>query len=213
MKKKNTFSTNKLVMAALLSALAYILMFVGRVPMIAFLKYDPKDVIIMFGGIIFGPAMTILISLVVSIIEFMTVSGDGIIGLFMNVLSTISFVTVATIIYKRTNTLKGLISGLIVGGLLTTLVMVAWNYIVTPWFLDIAREAVVPMLLPIITPFNLIKSVINSTIIILLYQPVSRAMRTNKIETENQTHTGYIILISIITLISSVILVNIINNL
>ena len=88
-------------MIALLSSLAYTLMFVGRVPMVSFLKYDPKDVIIMIGGIAYGPGVTVIISLIVSFIEFLTVSGDGIIGLFMNVLSTVSYVTLLLLFIEK----------------------------------------------------------------------------------------------------------------
>ena len=37
---------------AMLCALAYVVMAVGRVPVVLFLKYDPKDVVITLGGLI-----------------------------------------------------------------------------------------------------------------------------------------------------------------
>lgn len=40
---------------AMLCALAYVVMAVGRVPVVLFLKYDPKDVVITLGGLIWGP--------------------------------------------------------------------------------------------------------------------------------------------------------------
>jgi len=42
-------------MVGMLCALAYVVVVVGRIPIILFLKYDPKDVIIAIGGLIFGP--------------------------------------------------------------------------------------------------------------------------------------------------------------
>jgi len=153
---KSKYSVNQLVIISLLTAIAYAVMFVGRVPMVAFLKYDPKDIVIMLSGMAFGPAITILMSIITSFIEFMTVSNDGIIGLFMNVLSTVAFVTLATIIYKKHPNNKGLIVGLAAGTIFMTLVMVGWNYIVTPVYLKIPQAEVVKMLLPVIVPFNII---------------------------------------------------------
>ena len=37
---------------AMLCAVSYAVMAVGRVPVVLFLKYDPKDVIITLGGLI-----------------------------------------------------------------------------------------------------------------------------------------------------------------
>ena len=213
MYKKGKVTTHHLVIISLLSAVAYALMFVGRVPMIAFLKYEPKDVIIMISGMAFGPAVTVVMSIVVSVVEFMTVSADGIIGLFMNVLSTVAYATLATIIYKRTNTTRDLIIGLFMGTILTTVVMVAWNYVVTPFYLGIPREAVVGMLVPVIIPFNLIKYSINSGIILLIQRPILKVFKRSKIiDREVQNQKSSIYLVAIILIVSSLILVSLINN-
>ena len=84
--------TKQLTTLAMLSALSYTLMAVGRVPVTLFLKYDPKDIIITIGGFIFGPLSALLISSVVSLVEMVTLSETGIIGLIMNILSTVCFV-------------------------------------------------------------------------------------------------------------------------
>ena len=207
MKARNSkFTTKQLTTIALLTAIAYAMMVVGRIPMIDFLKYDPKDIVILLSGMAFGPGVTVLISLITSVIEFMTVSNTGIIGLFMNVLSTVAFATVATIIYKRKPNHKSLIVGLFMGAILMTLVMVLWNYIVTPFYLQIPREAVVGMLLPVIVPFNLIKAGINSGIIFMIYKPILRVFEKHNLiqsNTKSQKASNY--LIAAIFIISSII--------
>ena len=45
----------KVVQMGMFCAIAYLLMVVGRIPVVMFLKYDPKDVVITVGGFIFGP--------------------------------------------------------------------------------------------------------------------------------------------------------------
>ena len=46
--------TKKLVILAMFCAMAYVLMAVGRIPIVLFLKYDPKDIIITIAGVLFG---------------------------------------------------------------------------------------------------------------------------------------------------------------
>ena len=45
---------NRITTIAMLCAISYAVMAVGRVPVVLFLKYDPKDVIITLGGLIWG---------------------------------------------------------------------------------------------------------------------------------------------------------------
>ena len=48
----NISKTKKLTIIGMLCALAYIAVVVGRIPLVLFLKYDPKDVVIVIGGLI-----------------------------------------------------------------------------------------------------------------------------------------------------------------
>ena len=55
--------------------------------------------------------------------------------------------------------------------------MLLWNYIITPIYMGSTREAVAGMLLPVIMPFNLIKSVLNAALVLVLYQPLTNILR------------------------------------
>ncbi len=170
-------NTKKLTSAAMLCAIAYIVMVIGRVPVVLFLKYDPKDVIITLGGLIWGPGMAFIVSIVVSVIEMFTVSDTGIVGCIMNIISTCSFACTASYIYKKKRTLSGAILGLVVGSIAMTAVMLLWNYLVTPLYMKISREVVAGMLLPAFLPFNLLKAGLNAAFTFLLYKPVVTALR------------------------------------
>ena len=110
----------KLTMIAMMCAFAYVIMLVARIPVVLFLKYEPKDVIITIGGFIFGPFTSFLISLVVAFIEMITVSETGIIGFIMNVLSTCCFACTAAYFYKKKHTISGAVLGLVIGIFITT---------------------------------------------------------------------------------------------
>ena len=170
-------NTKKLTTLAMLAALAYLIMVVGRIPMVLFLSYDPKDVIIAIGGFLFGPLEAFAISFVVSLIEMFTVSDTGIIGAVMNLVSTCSFACTAAIIYKKNHTLKGAIIGLLCGVVAMVVVILLWNYLLTPIYMGYPREAVAAMLPTTFLPFNLIKGGLNAAITMLLYKPVVTTLR------------------------------------
>ena len=173
--------TKKLTMLAMLAALSYVVMLVGRIPMVMFLKYDPKDVIITIAGFIYGPLSAAAISAIVSLVEMVTASDTGFYGLLMNIISTCTFACTAALIYKKRRTLFGAVSGLIVGCLFMTGVMLLWNYFITPHYLLQPQEVIASMLLPVFLPFNLIKGGLNAAITMLLYKPVVSALRGAKL--------------------------------
>ena len=171
--------TRRLTLMAMFAALAYIIMSVGRIPIssVDFLKYDPKDIMLAICGFTLGPVPALLVTFVVSLIEMITVSTTGVIGFIMNLLSSVTFVCPAAAMYRRRHSLRGAVGGLIIGVVLTTVAMLLWNYFITPIYMGYPREAVAAMLIPVFLPFNLIKGTINAAITILVYKPVSRALK------------------------------------
>ncbi len=169
--------TKKLTTLAMLCALAYIAVAVFRIPVVLFLKYDPKDVIIAIGGFIYGPLPAFIVALLVSLVEMLTLSGTFIWGFMMNVLSSSAFAVTAAYVYKHDHSLKGAVKGLVLGVALMVSMMLLWNYIVTPIYMGLPRTAVAEMLLPYFLPFNLLKGSLNAVITMLLYKPVVQTLR------------------------------------
>ncbi|MDE6133057.1 MAG: ECF transporter S component [Oscillospiraceae bacterium] len=182
--------TKKMVVLAVMAALAYIVIVIVKVPVVLFLKYEPKDVIITISGFMFGPLASLVTSAVVSLIEMVTVSDTGPIGALMNFIGTSAFACTAAIIYKKFHTIKGAFVGLCISTLLMTIVMLAWNYLITPLYMGMPREAVAELLLPAFLPFNLLKGVLNSALTMLIYKPLSNIMRKANILPETQKSSG-----------------------
>lgn len=170
-------STQRMTSMAMLAAIAFLMVVVIRIPVVAFLKYEPKDVPIIIGGFLFGPFSAFLMSFVVSLVEMLTISDTGLIGFLMNVLSTSAYACTAALIYKKHHTLKGAITGLAVGIILMTGAMLLWNYLVTPIYMGMPREAVAAMLPTVFLPFNLLKGGLNAALTMLIYKPVVTALR------------------------------------
>ena len=191
--------TKKLTTVGMLCAFAYVATVIGRVPLVLFLKYDPKDIIIAISGLIFGPFTSFSVALIVSLIEMLTISENGILGFLMNVISSCSFACTAAFIYKKKRKLSGAIVGLFCGWGCMVLVMLLWNYLITPIYMGYPREAVVGLLIPAFLPFNLIKGGLNVAMTMILNKPVITALRhshlieTNQIKSKTKLNVGLIL--------------------
>lgn len=192
MAKTNSYSKGKMIAAmAMLTALAVVADIFLRLPNIAgFLTYEPKDVILTIGAFIFGPVAGLIMALVVCTVEMVTVSSTGIIGLLMNFLASATFVGVASVIYYRKKTMSRAVIGLAAGSLSMIAVMLLWNYIMTPIFMGVPREAVLDMFLPVLIPFNGIKALLNSALVLLLYKGVVTALRKTKLIPTRDSNDG-----------------------
>lgn len=171
-----TEKTARLAKMAMLAAISLALMLLIRIPYPLFpqLVYDPADIPILISTFAFGPLAGLSITFVVSFIQAFLLAGDGIIGFFMHMMATGSFVLVAGLIYKRHKTKKTAVLALAVGSLIMTVIMVGWNLIVTPLYIGVPVQAIIAMVLPIFLPFNLLKAAINSVITFLIYKPIAR---------------------------------------
>lgn len=169
--------TKKLTIIGMLCAISLVAVAFIRIPVVLFLKYEPKDVIITIGGFMLGPVASLIISTVVALIEMVTISDTGIIGAVMNLVSSASFCCSAALIYKKRHSMSGAVIGLISGCLIMTGIMLLWNYLITPLYMGYPREAVAALLVPAFLPFNLLKGALNAGITLLLYKPVVGALR------------------------------------
>ena len=166
-----------LVLLAMFTALAYTVVCLIRIPAVAFLKYEPKDVIIIIGGFILGPLASLIISFVTALLEMFTISDTGPVGCVMNLLSSACYACTAALVYKHKRTLAGAVTGLALGSVAMVVVMLLWNWLITPLYMGVNREAVVGMLVPIFLPFNAVKALLNSALVLCLYKPLITALR------------------------------------
>lgn len=171
------FNVKQLVLLGVFAALAFCAVALIRIPAVAFLKYEPKDVIIVIAGFTLNPLATVIVSLLVALIEMFTISETGIIGCVMNLLSSVCYACTAAMVYKHRRTLAGAVTGLGIGSLAMVGVMLLWNWLITPLYMGVTREAVEGMLLPMFLPFNAVKALLNSALVLCLYKPLVNAMR------------------------------------
>ena len=165
---------------AMFAALAYGVTFIFRIP-VQFLTFDAKDAILTIAAFIYGPIAAIIMSLIPALIEFVTISGTGFWGFLMNFASSACFSCTASVIYKYRRSFNGSIVGLYASVLATTAVMMVLNILVTPIYMGVPRVAVIELLPTLLLPFNFAKALMNAAITMLIYKPVSIAMKRAKL--------------------------------
>ncbi len=212
-KQTNWLNPRTMVTLAMLTAVALVVTWLCKaIPSVnGFLDFEFKSVVICIGGFTLGPAAAIVLSILVPVVEFFTISGTGPVGLVMNIAATASFCCPACYIYKRRHTMNGAVAGLAVGTLTLTVVMVLWNYLITPLYQGTPRAVIASMLVPVFLPFNLVKGGLNMAATLLLYKPVVGALRRAGLVPPSQTarnkaFSGGFILFSVALLITFVLL-------
>lgn len=168
----------KLVVMALLAAVSVVLVYAVHfplVPVVPFLEYDPADIPILIGALAYGPVAGVLLTVVVSVIQGLTVSAAaGVYGILMHIIATSALVLVAGSVYRLRRTRTGGVIGLVLGALAMGLIMMPANHFITPIFTGWPVAQVDALLIPGILPFNLIKAGLNSAVTFLVYKSVSR---------------------------------------
>ena len=177
--QKEKMSTRYMAAVAMFSAVSFVAVLVSKViPNVAgFLSYEPKDAVIVIAGLLYGPLTSVLISVIVSFIEMITISTTGPYGFLMNVVSSCAFAVPAAWYYQKHRTQKDAVIGLAFGVITMAVAMLLWNYIITPFYMGVPRETVAGMLMTVFLPFNLVKGGINAALTLLLYKPIVSALR------------------------------------
>lgn len=182
--KFKSLSINKLVVTAMMSALAVVFMLAVRfsiLPGARFLEYDMGDIPVILSALLVSFPSSAFTLIFVSLIQSLTVSAaSSWQGFVMHVLSTGCYIITFKLITRNNATARRLIIAGIASTLVLTAVMIPLNLIFTPLYLNTTVDAVLQLMLPAIIPFNFIKGAINSVIIFLIYKPLKSILdKTN----------------------------------
>lgn len=176
----NRWDTRQLVTMALLCAIGVLLSFIEfpLLPGVTWLKYDASAMPAMVSGFAFGPGAGVAVGVVGAVIHGILMADFS--GAVMNILVVIGYVLPAAAIYAKRHTYKGAVAGLAVSIICATVMAILGNLVITPAWLGVPAEAVVDMIIPVLTPFNLIKAVINSALTLLVYKSISNLITPKK---------------------------------
>lgn len=186
-----------LTTTAMLGAMAGLLMLVEfPIAFIApsFYKIDLSEVPVMIGTFAFGPVQGMVIELIkIGIKLVLKGTSTGFVGELANLVIGCAMVIPAGVIYKIRRTKKDALIGMGISTLVMSVVGVFMNaYVMIPLytaFMPIeqiieAGKAIIPAVSDTLTfclfcvlPFNLLKGILVSVIVALIYKPLSRIIR------------------------------------
>lgn len=192
---KSTFSgqsrIRKLVMTALLSALATVLMFVSfSVPFVpSFIKLDLSELPALIAAFSMGPLSGVAVCLVKNLVNLLFTYSMGI-GELCNFLLGVAFVLPAGLIYKKHNDRKGALIGALTGALTMGVISILINYyLVYPVYAKLLMpmdvilgmyQAINPKVSNLWqalcffnAPFTFVKGLISVAITFLIYKRIS----------------------------------------
>jgi len=173
---------------AVFSALAVVVALVCQIipPVAGFLSLDAKDAVISIASFVYGPISAVIISFISAFVELLTFSTTGWYGFVMNFLSSAAFSLTASLIYRWKRSLNGALAGYFSSVVVTTGVMLLLNIFVTPLYMKsvgipIDRAGVIDMIPKILFPFNFAKALLNSALAMMLYKPISAALKKARV--------------------------------
>lgn len=193
-KSKTRFNARYLTMTAMLSAVAFVLMFLDfSVPfMPSFIKLDLSELPALIGTFALGPVSGVIICLIKNLLHLLMTSTGGV-GELSNFILGVAFVLPAGLIYKYKKNRVGALLGSLVGALFMAGISVLTNYfVVYPIYTAfMPMEAIIgaydkiasvvgghmdnllQCLVVFNMPFTFFKGMLSVAITFLIYKPIS----------------------------------------
>ena len=195
----NRSRTHKLTISAMLSGVAFLLMFIEfPIPALipSFVKLDLSDLPALLGTFSLGPVYGVVIQLVKNLLHLPFGSSAGV-GELSNFLLGSVFVLVAGLVYRRHKSRKSALWGSLLGAVLMALVSLPSNYFVVYPAYEVlyglpmagivgmyeaimgsiahvpTGNALLNCLVVFNVPFTLCKGLLNVGICLLIYKPLS----------------------------------------
>ena len=191
--KKDT--THNLTVAAMLSAVAFILMFIEfPIPMLipAFIKMDFSDLPALLGAFALGPVYGVIISFMKNLLHIVIKgTSTACVGELSNFILGAIFSAVAGYLYTHHKSRKTAIIGAVAGAVAMGVLSVPSNYFVVypayVQFYHMPLEAILGMYQAILPsadslikclilfnlPFTLVKGLLDAVLCMLIYKPLS----------------------------------------
>ena len=200
-KSKERLGVRSVVQIGMLSAIAIILMqFEVPLPFAPpFYKIDFSEIPVLIGSFVMGPMAGVIVELIKVVLN-VVISGTttGGVGDIANFLIGCAMCVPAGIIYKKDHTRKGAVVGMAVGTIFMTVVGCILNaYVLLPVYakaFEMPIDALVEMgtavnhsitnlstfVIFAVAPFNLLKGVLVSFIVFLIYKKITPIFKMNK---------------------------------
>ena len=183
---------HKLTITAMLSAVAFVLMFLDfPIPFLIppFVKMDFSELPALLAAFSLGPVYGVVVCLVKNLVNFITMTTTGGAGEICNFLLGACFALPAGLIYQRMKTRRGALIGVLTGAVVMAVLSIPLNYYISypvyTKFMPI--DAIISMyqqirpgvnglmecLIIFNAPFTLLKGLLTTALCFLIYKPLS----------------------------------------
>ena len=179
-KSSNRWDTKQLVTMALMCAIAILLSFweLPIIPAAPFLKLDVALVPSSVVGLAYGPGPGILVGIACAVAHAAITANW--VGALMNIIVAVCYIVPTSLIYQHNRTFKGGMVGLVVSTLCLIVGAIIANLVIDPTFYHMPFDQVVGLIIPAILPFNIIKGVVVSVLVALVYKSISNFITPEK---------------------------------
>ena len=198
--KEKIFTTRKMAMVGMFSALATILMLI-EIPLFfapSFYKLDFSELPILIGTFAFGPAAGVMMEFLKIVLKlFVKGTSTAFVGELANFAVGCSLVLTASVIYNFKKTKKGALAACLIGTVVLTVFGTAFNAVyLLPTFAKmynmplegllamgsavnplVKEGSILSFVAVCVAPLNLIKGLANSIIVLLVYKPLSPVLK------------------------------------
>ncbi|MBO4886662.1 MAG: ECF transporter S component [Clostridia bacterium] len=187
--------TKTITRVGVLGAIAAVLAYIPGIPVIPpIYKLDFSNVPALLGGFSMGPLQGLCILLIKDVVSLANTSSMGV-GELADIMTGAAMMIPAALIYKRSRTLKGALTGLLAGIVSTVAVGAAANYfIMIPFYVNVMHmplETILAMIAQVVppvdtlpklillatSPFNLLKGAALAVVTWLLYKRLSPLLK------------------------------------
>ena len=186
-RKPKLLSTKTIAKVGILSAIAYVLMFISvPLPIFpSFLKIDLSDIPAIFGGMSLGPMAGLAIVIIKNFLQGITATTTGGVGEFANIVIGGSYVLIICFFYKKLKNTNGVIIGGLLGIVTMTIMGCIMNY-----YIMMPLDAIIQMgtvlnpkvtdlftfVIWMIAPFNILKALIMTIVTLPLFKKVEKVL-------------------------------------
>lgn len=194
------FTATRIAYMAVFTALAFILRMpwfeFPIFPAVPFLKMDFSGVFALIAGFALGPVAGVVVSVLKELIYALSFTQSVGVGELANILIMLPFILIPSLIYKKHKGIKAVLISIAIGCVSQVIISIPVNYLLTfPFFLNLYMHKSWAYGMKFYLTvwywallFNLVKVLLLSAAVMLLYKPLSRLIKlTNEKFTKRKT--------------------------
>ncbi len=185
---KEYFTATRIAYIAIFTALSFVLRMLqfSVLPAVPYLQLDFSDAFVMICAYALGPVAGTVTLVLKELIYGICFTSTAFVGELANVVITLPFVLIPSVLYKKHKGIKAVLAALSIACVIRIIWSIPVNYLLNfPVFLGMNWELGMSSFIKVwhwATLFNAIKTVSLAAITLVLYKPLSRLIKMTSIK-------------------------------